>query len=319
VVNADSAVAGDQQALIASQTNLEYQQLVMKQAIARNLEDPTLANAPVIPTDRVSLLPVAEENIPVEDLIRQADANNPQVEQSVLTIKNDEITLKAVKNGLLPSVNAFGFYSANTLGGAKSPFDPSSTVPTTSYDTTFRNLFNSTGPDKGVGVNINIVINNRQAQADQIRSQLEYRQAQMRLQQIYTQIRIQVINGRYALTNDRAQVQSALAAQEFAGQSLDAEQKKYRLGASTTANVLEMQRNLAAADDNVISATAAYAKDRAALYQVVADTLEHYNISLVDATTGDLSQEPIIPGLAKPEEQKPPPPLVPLDQPPATN
>ncbi len=98
------------------------------------------------------------------------------------------------------------------------------------------------------------------AQADQARSQMEYRQSQMRLQQLYTQIRIQVINGQYALTNDRAQVQAAQAARDFAAQSLDAEQKKYRLGASTTALVLQQQRNLATADNNLISATAAYAR-----------------------------------------------------------
>ncbi len=99
----------------------------------------------------------------------------------------------------------------------------------------FGNLFNSIAPDKGVGVNINIPLRNRTAQADQARSQMEYRQTQMRLQQLYTQIRIQVINEQYALTNDRAQVQAAQAARDYAAQSLDAEQKKYRLGASTTA------------------------------------------------------------------------------------
>jgi len=83
----------------------------------------------------------------------------------------------------------------------------------------------------------------------------------LRLQQLYTQIRIQVINAQYALTNDRAQVQAAQAARDFASQSLDAEQKKYRLGASTTALVLQQQRNLATAENNLISATAAYAKD----------------------------------------------------------
>ena len=97
-------------------------------------------------------------------------------------------------------------------------------------------------PDKGVGVNINIPLRNRVAQADQARSQMEYRQSQMRLQQLYTQIRIQVINAQYALTNDRAQVEAAQAARDYAAQSLDAEQKKYKLGASTTANVLQQGR-----------------------------------------------------------------------------
>ena len=66
---------------------------------------------------------------------------------------------------------------------------------------------------------MNIPLRNRTAQADQARSQMEYRQTQMRLQQLYTQMRIQVINAQYALTNDRAQVQAAQAARDFAAQS----------------------------------------------------------------------------------------------------
>ncbi len=49
VVSANSAVETDKQALISSQSNLEYQQLIMKQAIARSLEDPNLANAQSFP------------------------------------------------------------------------------------------------------------------------------------------------------------------------------------------------------------------------------------------------------------------------------
>ncbi|HEV2618983.1 MAG TPA: TolC family protein, partial [Acidobacteriaceae bacterium] len=97
VVNSDAQVATDRQALVASKSNLEYQQLIMKQAIARNLEDPALANAPVVPTDRVGLDRLPEEDMPVEDLVKQAYTNNPQIEQAVLSMKNNEITIKAEK------------------------------------------------------------------------------------------------------------------------------------------------------------------------------------------------------------------------------
>ncbi len=160
-----------------------------------------------------------------------------------------------------------------------------------------------------MGVSLNIPLRNRTAQADQARSQMEYRQTQMRLQQLYTQVRIQVINAQYALTNDRAQVQAAQAANDYAGQSLEAEQKKYRLGASTTANVLQMQRNLATAANNLISATAAYARDRASLEQILSNTLDRYGISLADAASGTVSQPPNIPGLTAPKPPAPPKPL----------
>ncbi len=323
VVNSDSAVATDKQSLITSQSNLEYQQLLMKQAIARNLNDPQLANAPVVPTDRVGLDRLPEEDMATEDLVRQAYAHNPQVEQAVLTMKNNVITIKAERNGLLPTLDAYAFYGGSGVGGAQSPSlncatststttfvaCPPGTVAGSGYGTVFSNTLNNTSPDYGVGANLSITLRNRTAQADQARSQMEYRQSQMRLQQLYTQLRIQVINAQYALTNDRAAVQAAQAARDYGAQSTDAEEKKYKLGASTTANVLQQERNLATAEDNLISATAAYARDRSSLQQILATTLDRYGISLRDAANGVVTQVPLIPGLTAPKTPAPPKPL----------
>ncbi len=126
---------------------------------------------------------------------------------------------------------------------------------------------------------------------------MEYRQAELRLAQLYTQIRMQVVNQQFALTNDRAQVQASVAARDYAQQSLDAEEKKLKLGASTTANVLLQARNLATAENNLIAANAAFAKDRAGLYQTLATTLEHYGINLSDAAKGTVNTAPTVQGV----------------------
>ena len=318
VVNSDSAVATDKQALTTSNSNLEYQQLLMKQAIARNLNDPQLTSAPVVPTDRVGLDRLPEEDMAVDDLVKQAFTDNPQVEQAVLAMKNNEITIRGEKNGLLPIVDAFGFYGTSAIAGTQStavnpitgvaPTPGATSVPG-GYGGLLQNLFTANNPDYGFGVNVNIPLRNRVAQADQARSQMEYRQTQMRLQQLYTQIRIQVINAQYALTNDRANVVAAQTARDFQAQSLDAEQKKYKLGASTTANVLQQERNLAGGENNLISATAAYAKDRSSLNQILSNTLDRYGIALTDAASGTVTQQPIIPGLTAPKAPAAPKPL----------
>jgi outer membrane protein len=313
VVSANSSVETDKQAVITSQSNLEYQQLIMKQAISRSLEDPVLANAPVIPTDRISLIEMPEERESADDLVRQAEANSPAIEQSIITLKNDEVTLKGVKNGLLPQVDVYAFYGASGLGGTQSPncinFEtgvacPAGTYPPVTYGSAFSNLFNSSSPSKGAGLTVNIPIRNRFAQSVQARSELEFRQAQMRLQQLYVQTRMNVINAQFALTNDRASVQSANATREYDRQSLDAEEKKLHLGASTTALVLQQQRALAIAENSVISATAKYAIDRAALEQILASTLDRYGIAIADAVSGKVSSPPVIPGL-EPAKQEP--------------
>jgi len=321
VVNSDSAVATDQQSLISSKTNLEYQQLLMVQAIARNLNDPQLATAPVIPTDRVGLDRLPEEDQTVEDLVKEAYVNNPQVEQAVLTMQNNLLTIRAEKNGLLPTLDAFAFYGGSGLGGAQNPnlnCSVTSTTftacgaglyPSTSYAGTLGQTFNNSNPNYGVGANLSITLRNRTAQANQVRSQMEYRQSQIRLQQLYTQLHIQVTNGQFALTNDRAAVNAAQSARDYAAQALDAEQKKYRLGASTTANVLQMERNLATAEDNLISATAAYARDRVSLEQILAVTLDRYGINIEDAAKGRVQTPPHIPGLTAPKAPEAPKPL----------
>jgi outer membrane protein TolC len=314
VVQADSTVATDKQALTASQNTLNYQQQIIKQAIARNLNDPTLATAPVIPTDRITLDQLPEENEQVENLVQSAFQNRPELEQASLTLRNDEITLKGARNQLLPALDVYGIYGSSAIGGSQSPnaidFStgqpyPPGTFPGSGYGTVLQNLFNSTAPDKALGFSMTIPIRNRSAQAQQARSLMEYRQAELRLAQLYTQIRMQVVNAQFALTNDRAEVQSSLAARDYAQQSLDAEQKKLHLGASTTANVLQQERNLAIAENNLIAANAAFAKDRAGLYQVLATTLQHYGINLQDAAKGTVNTAPTIPGVQPAGTQQP--------------
>jgi outer membrane protein len=326
VVNAESSVAADQQALISAQSALNYQQQIIKQAITRNLNDAALSAAPVIPTDRVSLESLPEEGQAVEALVQEAFQQRPELEQAVLTLRNDEITLKGARNGLLPTLNVFGFYGASASGGMQSPncynflTNPPGpcapgTVPDVGYGETLNNLVNSSSPNKGAGFNLSVPLRNREAQSIQERSLMEYRQAELRLEQLHTQIRMQVVNAMYALTNDRAQVKAAEAARDYAQQSLDAEEKKLHLGASTTANVLQQQRNLATADDNLIAAHATYAKDRAGLYQTLASTLHHYGINLPEAAQGAVKTAPVVPGVEPAKPGNEPPMTAPLPTP----
>jgi outer membrane protein TolC len=315
VLNADQSVAADKQALISSQSSLNFQQQIIKEAIARNLNDPALMSAAVIPTDRVTLEELPEEKEPVDDLVLQAFQHSPVLEQAVLTLKNDEISLRGAKNGLLPTLDAYGFYNSSALGGSqnKNALDfltgglyPPGSFPGAGYGTVLQNLFNSSAPDKGVGFTLNIPIRNRPAQAAQAEALIEYRQAELRLEQLYTQIRTGVVNALFALTNDRAQVLSSIAAQDYATRSLDAEKTKLKYGSSTAALVLQQQRALAASDNTLLQANATYAKDRAGLYQTLASTLQHYGIDLTQAATGVVTTAPVVPGLTPAKESTPP-------------
>ena len=175
-------------------------------------------------------------------------------------------------------------------------------APTTSYNGTLNQLINSTGSDKGVGLQLNIPLRNRAAQAVQIRSELEFQQAQMRLQQIENQISIEVRNAQFGVEQNRASVTSAQAAVDYAKQSLDAEQKKYQFGTSTTTLVLQTQSALATAESTLMSAMAAYEKSRVELDRATGITLDHAGISIDDAAKGQVTRMPGVPYIAPRKE-----------------
>ncbi len=324
VVRAQSAVAAAQQDLIVSQTNLQLQQLLMKNAVSRNMTDPVLATVPVIPTDTMSV-PASEPVVPTEDLINDALNHRPELSQAQIDLNTRDITKKALRNALLPSVDLFAFYGASALGGTQNLLGtcgqptanpdrclPPGTIAPVSYGTTFSNLFDSSAPDKGAGFQVTIPILNRAAQATQARSELEYRQAQMRIQQLQNQIRIQVRNAQFTVQQDRAAVEAARKAVELQRQNLDAEQKKYALGASTTILVLQAQRDLAASESTLVAAMSNYEKAKVSLDQVTGLTLTHLGIQIADAENGNVTHMPNVPGVvarppATPQTQQQPP------------
>jgi outer membrane protein len=327
-VRAQSTVAQDQQLVTTAQTNLQLEQLLMKNALTRTLKDPMLATAEVIPMSTMEI-PQTEAVVPTEDLINDALRHRAELVESRIDLNSREYSNKAVRSALLPTVDLFAYYGGAGLGGAQNPANECSTPPTDlqnalgcasatggpsgldfiapsqSIGNTLNQLVNSTSPDKGIGLQLNIPIRNRAAQSLQVRSELEYRQAQMRLQQIENQVGIEVRNAQYAVQQNRASVDSARAAVELARQSLDAEQKKYQFGTSTATLVLQFQSQLATAESTLVNATVAYEKSRVELDRSTGTVLDHAGVSIDDAARGQVTRLPNVPYVA-PRKDLPP-------------
>jgi outer membrane protein TolC len=304
IVRAQATVALDQQNLLIAQTALQYQQLLMKNAVTRNNSDPAVTTAEVIPTDTMTL-PGAETVQPVQDLINAALQHRPELVQARIDLTNRDINKKGARNLLRPSLDLVGFYGTSSLAGDLNPALATSGLTTglppninAGYFTGISNLFTGNYPDYQIGLNLNIPIRNRSAQATQVRAELEYQQAQARMQQLQNSVALDVRNVLYTLQQSRARVEAAQRQRELAAQSLDAENKKYALGASTNTAVLQAQSELAAAEGNVVSALSAYEKSRVALDQSTSTTLDKLGISITDAEAGRVEHMPLVPGVA---------------------
>ncbi len=318
VVSAQSTVSTDQQNVILAQTNLELQELLMKNALSRDLEDPTLASAEVIPTS-IMQLPPQEPVIPTQDLITDALAHRAELSESRIDLRSREINNKAVRNAMLPTLSLFAYYGGSGIGGEVNPtvplcgtpgastsfcFSPDRAAPPfrnggpVSYASTLDQLVTSVAPDKGLGLTLNIPLRNRVAQADEVRAQLEYRQAQVRLQQLENQVRIEVRNAQFDTQQNRASVDAAQAAVDFQRQTLDSDQKKLAVGVGTSTAVLQDQSALTAAESNLVSAMAAYEKSKVEMDRATGLLLDHAGIIMADAERGQVTQMPSVPYVA---------------------
>lgn len=316
-VRAQSTVSADQQSLTVAKTNLQLQQLIMKNALSRTLHDPTLANADVVPTSTMEL-PENEQVQPTEELVNEALRHRAELVEARIQLNSQQISNRALRNGMLPTLDAYAYYGGSGLGGSQSPdsicrapdqqfcatANPNPALsqfpltPSVGYGSTLNQLVNSSAPDKGVGLQLNIPLRNRAAQAVQVRGELEYRQEQMALQQTENRVSIEVRQAQFAVEQNRASVESAKAATDYARQSLDAEQKKYQFGTSTTTAVLQTRSALATAESTLMSAMAAYEKSRVELERATGSLLDHNSISIDDAARGQVTHMPNVPYVA---------------------
>lgn len=333
VLTAESQLATDQQNLIVAQTTKLQQETVLLNDIAKGLLAKDVAGIEIVPTTPIST-PDAVENIALQDAVQEAWSKRPELFQADLNLKNANIEVKATNNALLPSLNAFIQYSVQGLNGnavnlsqtgtafapdLNSPLLEGNGTPVliggvpvyagepTAYNTTetitkgglggaLSSLFSNDFPTYSVGLNLTLPIRNRAAQANSARAQLDERQQEVQKRQTENTIVINVRNTLIALQQDRAQVAAASKARDLAQQTLDAEQKKYQLGSSTSYNVVLRSRDLTSAQGTALRAQANLEEALVNFNQAMGRTLEVSHITVSDALRGKVQQAPLIPG-----------------------
>jgi outer membrane protein TolC len=293
LMRAEAEVSQRDQDLTVARTSLQLQELLVKNALTKSLDDPALEAMPVVPTDRLEATQPAP-NQAVQDLIVQALRDRPELAESDIDLVNRQISRKAASNALLPSLSLVGFYGGSGLAGPLNPIynipgvPNSSTVPA-DFSGALENAFNNSAPDYYIGFNLNIPIRNRVAKSDQYRSELEYRQAELRREQLRKQIRIEVRNAQYALEQTAARVVAARKGRDLAQRTFEIMQKEQTLGAGSTYQTMTAQRDLALAELSLVTAMTVYEKAKIELDRAAGSTLEDNGIDIQEALTGTAS------------------------------
>ncbi|HXA51889.1 MAG TPA: TolC family protein [Candidatus Acidoferrum sp.] len=312
VVRAEAEIASREQALTLADTSLLQQETILKTALSRTgVANPAIANARIIPTDQIRV-PDVELITPIQEMVGQALSSRPELAQSRIQLQNQEYTVRGSKNALLPTLDIVATTSNSALAGEPNTLPPIAGTPRSNtaffiggYGTVLSQLFARNFPNYAIGFNFNVPLRNRAAQAQVLSDQLTYRQQQLALQRLENQVRVDVQNALIGVTQARAGYLSARKAEVLQQQTLDAEQKKLQLGASTIYNVILAERDLVTAQSNSLTAEASYAKARVELDRATGQILYNNSVSMDDAVKGVVPRPPSsIPATPPPPQQQ---------------
>jgi outer membrane protein TolC len=337
VVRAEAEVARTHQDLIVSQTYLLQQQTLLRNAITKNPLDAMLKDAEIVPTDVINKPPAIESKL-LQDAVQEAYESRPDVRRQRITLENTGIDVHGTRNAMLPTLTVSGQWASAGLAGNSrlttstltgflantlSPLVDATGTPvliggqpvyagSPDYTRTisilksgvmdaYGRVFSADFPTYSVSLNLQIPIRNRAAQADNDRAILTQRQAEVTLRRLQNSIVVEVRNAQIGLEQNQARVAAAQKSRELAERTLDAEQKKYQLGASTIFFVIQAQRDLAAAQSTEVRALADLLKANVEYERAMGRTLDVNKIDVEGAQVGSASLTPNIPGTIKAE------------------
>lgn len=281
-----SAVANGDRDLIVAQTNFQLQEAQLKKLLSKQIDD-ELDAADIDTTD--DLPDAGQQNTPeLKTALASALEERPELHIAQQDLANQDITSRFTRNGLLPNVSLFSLYAGAGLAG-DNPLAANGAGQSLSQD------FAAQYPEYASGISLVFPVRNRAAQADNLRARLEEQQLEVSMQRLKQQVQLEVRQALVSMTQGRAQVEAANEALKLARNVLDAEQTKLRAGVSTTYNVILRQRDLTAAQEAQIAASAAYARALVDMHRATGSTLKENGIDLGDALTGEITKRPLPP------------------------
>jgi outer membrane protein TolC len=287
LTRANAQVFSIRQDLINSRGLLEEQEAVVKSVITRRSENQLqVLNARIVPTDSLNM-PEKDNLPPLQDLLAQAFQNRPDLKQAGVQVENSQISLQGSRNALLPELDLVGVAQNSGLAGQQSGVGPMADPNFIGgYGNALEQLATVKYPTYEIGLQLTLPLRNRIAQADVARDEIQIRQTEIRLQQLRNQAQLEVEDALVAMRKARASYEAALQTQALQQESLEAEQSKFQVGASTSFFIIQYESYLAQARSTVVVAKGAYLKARAALERAVGTILDDHQVAIDQAIRG---------------------------------
>jgi outer membrane protein len=287
LTRAQALLSSNRLDLIQARGEYRQQEVILREQLLRRIGDPTMTFLSIIPTDRITV-PNDPPALDVAALTEDALANRPDLAQAALQIRTDEISVRASRNNVKPSLNAYANFQ--TRGSTLVPYETIGSPGTGTV--TVPALLTQGGLDLSTifqaGIQFNMPLRNRIAQADSARDALQLRQAQGRTAKLENDIRAQIENSAVAVETAHQAYAAAVESRDYQQQLLQAEIDKFAVGASTNFMIVQDEAYLAQARSTEVAARSDWMKALLSLDRARGNLLEKNGIVFDDAIRGQL-------------------------------
>ncbi|AFL87990.1 outer membrane protein [Terriglobus roseus DSM 18391] len=287
LTRAQALVSSSRLDLIQARGQYRQQEVILRQQLVRNMADPGVQVMSIVATDRITV-PDAAPQLDVSALTADALANRPDLAQAGLQVAANEVSARGTGNAVKPLLNLYANVQAR--GSSLVPYQNLGSagtgvvqVPTalTTGGLRLSTIYQA-------GIQLNLPLRNRIAQADAARDQIQLRRAQGRTAKLENDIRQQIENASVALENAHEAYTAAVESRDYQQQLLTAEIDKFAVGASTNFMIIQDQAYLAQARSTEVAARSNWMKAQMALDRALGDLLSKNRIELDDAIRADI-------------------------------
>jgi outer membrane protein TolC len=220
----------------------------------------------------------------IQQAYQQALERRPELEALRQQLANDDTAIRLAHNHLLPDLSLSAFYTTNGLGGDE--YNITTTPPTLiaagGFSTSLSQMRSFDFPSYGFTLQLRLPIRNRSAQADLGEARVSRRRDLYLQRQETQQLWQEVKNAVHQLEQAKLSMAAAKISRDLAQKTLEAEQRKYELGASQIFFVLDAQTQLAQAELSLVQAEIGYQQAVAGVEHATGTLLEKHKVKIED-------------------------------------
>jgi HAE1 family hydrophobic/amphiphilic exporter-1 len=259
LVTAQAEVAQRRENLIVARTVA----LRVQDELRIRIMDPKRQDYWTVAFEAVDVAPPPGPPADVDAAVRRALGERPDIAEARKQVQIDETTIDLAKNQTLPDLRLQASYLSQGLGGSRlirTGGFPGTIVgvENTSYGSVLGQVTTADFPTWSVGVSVSYPIGQSTEQANLARARIERDQEEARLRSVELTAVREVRDAALRLEQNRQRIETARLGRELAEQRLDAEQRRFEVGMSTSFLVIQAQRDLAIARNNELEASLAY-------------------------------------------------------------